>query len=65
MNPVHKGESCILVEGPRWADAEFYGRWLLMAFKAQALWEKAVKYRRCRQGADRRLFPQKDGARVS
>jgi hypothetical protein len=44
MNPVHETEPCILVEGPRWADAEFYGKWLLMATKAQALWEKAIKY---------------------
>jgi hypothetical protein len=43
MNPVHETEHCILVEGPRWADAEFYGKWLLVATKAQALWEKAVK----------------------
>src|SRR5437879_5939921 len=43
MNPVHETEPCILVEGPRWADAEFYGKWLLTAAKAQALWEKAVK----------------------
>ena len=43
MNPVHETEPCILVEGPKWADAEFYGKWLLMATKAQALWEKAIK----------------------
>ena len=43
MNPVPETEPYILVEGPRWADAEFYGKWLLMATKAQALWEKAIK----------------------
>ena len=32
---------CILVEGPRWADTEFYGKWLLAAAKAHALSEKA------------------------
>ena len=32
---------CILVEGPRWADAAFYGKWLLVAAKAHALCEKA------------------------
>jgi hypothetical protein len=37
MNLVHETEACILVEGPRWADAEFYGKWLLMATKTQAL----------------------------
>jgi hypothetical protein len=43
MNPIQETEPFILVEGPRWADAEFYGKWLLMATKAQALWEKALK----------------------
>jgi hypothetical protein len=43
MNPVHETEPYILVEGPRWANAEFYGNWLLMAAKTQALWEKAIK----------------------
>ena len=43
MNPVHETEPCIFVEGPRWADAEFYGKWLLTAAKTQALWEKAIK----------------------
>jgi hypothetical protein len=43
MNPIHETEHCIFVEGPRWADAEFYGKWLLMATKAQGLWEKALK----------------------
>jgi hypothetical protein len=43
MNPVHETEHCILVEGPRWADAKFYAKWLLMARKTQALWEKANK----------------------
>jgi hypothetical protein len=43
MNPVHETEPFILVEGPRWADADFYGKWLLTASKAQALWETALK----------------------
>jgi hypothetical protein len=32
---------CLLIEGPRWSDAAFYGKWLLLAAKAQALCEKA------------------------
>jgi len=43
MNPIQEADPCILVEGPRWADAEFYGKWLLTAAKTQALWEKALK----------------------
>lgn len=43
MNLVHETEPFILVEGPKWADAKFYGEWLLMASKAQALWENALK----------------------
>src|SRR6266404_7595638 len=43
MNPIQQTDPCILVEGPRWADAEFYGKWLLTAAKTQALWEKAIK----------------------
>jgi hypothetical protein len=43
MNLVHENEPYILVEGPKWADAKFYGKWLLMASKAQALWENALK----------------------
>ena len=40
---IQKDSPCILVEGPRWADAAFYGKWLLAAAKANALWEKAIK----------------------
>src|SRR5689334_1386182 len=36
-----KTDPCILIEGPRWGDAEFYGKWLLMAAKAQTLWKEA------------------------
>jgi len=43
MNPVHETETCVLVEGPRWPDAEVYGKWLLMATKAEALWKKVLK----------------------
>ena len=33
----------VLVEGPRWGDAEFYGKWLLAVAEADALWEEAIK----------------------
>lgn len=36
-------EPCILVEGPMWGDTKFYGKWLLAAAKADALWKKAIK----------------------
>ena len=38
-----KKETCILVEGPSWGDAEFYGRWLLDAAKANELLQKAKR----------------------
>jgi hypothetical protein len=31
----------VLVEGPKWGDAEFYGNWLLAAAKAETLWNEA------------------------
>ena len=36
-----KCKSCILVEGPAWGDAEFYGKWLLSAAKANDLLQQA------------------------
>jgi hypothetical protein len=42
-NSIDKNEPCALVEGPKWANAEFYGKWLLAAAKADALWKKAIK----------------------
>jgi hypothetical protein len=36
-----KCESCILVEGPAFGDAEFYGKWLLSAAKANDLFQQA------------------------
>ena len=35
-------DSCALVEGPKWADTMFYGKWLLAAAKANALWNEAI-----------------------
>jgi len=34
-------DPCVLVEGPAWGDAEFYGEWLLAAAKAEAFWKEA------------------------
>jgi hypothetical protein len=33
---------CVLVEGPAWGDAKFYGEWLLAAAKAESLWKEAL-----------------------
>ena len=41
-NSIKVRDPYILVEGPKRCDAEFYGKWLLMAAKAEALWEKAL-----------------------
>jgi hypothetical protein len=40
---IKESEPYILVEGPEWGDAEFYGKWLLMAAKAEAFWKQALK----------------------
>jgi hypothetical protein len=31
----------VLIQGPDWGDARFYGEWLLGAGKAQAYWREA------------------------
>jgi len=36
-------DAIVLVEGPAWGDAEFYGRWLLAAAKAQKLVQQAKR----------------------
>jgi hypothetical protein len=38
-----KCKSCVLVEGPAWGDAEFYGKWLLSAAKANELLQQAKR----------------------
>jgi hypothetical protein len=38
---LEKNDTRILVEGPAWGDAEFYGNWLLMAAKANELLQEA------------------------
>jgi hypothetical protein len=36
-NPTVQGEKLVLVEGPAWGDAQFYGNWLLSAATANEL----------------------------
>jgi hypothetical protein len=43
----------ILIEGPTWGNAEFYGKWLLAAAEAQASWVEAQKDREFRKQAER------------
>jgi hypothetical protein len=38
-----ESEPSVLIEGPAWGDAEFYGNWLLAAAKAQTFWVRALK----------------------
>jgi hypothetical protein len=42
MTDTRESDRYILVEGPRWGDAEFYGKWLLAAADAEAIW-KAIQ----------------------
>jgi hypothetical protein len=42
-NSACKSEPRILVEGPTWGDAEFYGQWLLSAAKANRLLQQAKR----------------------
>jgi hypothetical protein len=38
---IHANKTAILVEGPAWGDAQFYGNWLLNAAKANELLKQA------------------------
>jgi hypothetical protein len=40
--PLKTNDRCVLVEGPRWGDVEFYGKWLLVAARADVLLKKAL-----------------------
>jgi hypothetical protein len=42
---VRENEPYILVEGPGWGKVEFFGKWLVAAAKATALWNKAFEDR--------------------
>jgi hypothetical protein len=43
VDSIYKTNRCILVEGPPWGDAEFYGKWLLAATEADAFRDEAFK----------------------
>jgi hypothetical protein len=40
---IRANSPCVIVEVPSWGDAEFYGRWLLAAAKAEAFWKAAFR----------------------
>lgn len=50
---IPENSPCFLVEGPRWGDTTFYGKWLQAASKATALWDKASNDPAFRQQVDR------------
>ena len=43
MKLSDKINPCVLIEGPSWGDAEFYGKWLLTAARAQTYLKEACK----------------------
>jgi hypothetical protein len=38
---MERTDTYILVQGPAWGGAQFYGEWLLTAAKAEAYWKEA------------------------
>jgi hypothetical protein len=36
-------DSYVLVQGPAWGDAHFYGQWLQAAAKAEAFWKEPTQ----------------------
>jgi len=42
-SPIQSSNPCILIEGPSWGNAEFYGKWLLAAAQAETFWKEALK----------------------
>jgi len=44
---------CVMIEGPSWGDAEFYGRWLLAAAEAETFWNNAYKDSEFQKQVDR------------
>jgi hypothetical protein len=40
---MEKSDFHVVVKGPAWGDAQFYGEWLLAAAKAQLFWMDAVR----------------------
>lgn len=55
---IDESEPCVLVEGPTWGDADFYGKWLRAAAKAERLLEKAIKDPRFKNQFERLLVVQ-------
>ena len=42
IDSINDAARYVLVQGPRWGDAKFYGNWLQSVAKAQALCEEAI-----------------------
>jgi hypothetical protein len=40
---AQRSNKYVLIEGPRWGDAEFLGKWLLAAAQAECLWREAYE----------------------
>ena len=40
---IQGNNPCVLIEGPKWGNAEFYGKWLLAAAQAETFWKEARK----------------------
>ena len=40
---IQSSNPCVLIEGPSWGNAEFYGKWLLAAAQAETFWKEARK----------------------
>jgi hypothetical protein len=38
---MERSEPYVLVQGPAWGDARFYGQWLQAAANAEAFWKEA------------------------
>ena len=50
---MERTDPYILVQGPAWGDAQFYGEWLLAAAKAEAFWKEAYADEDFKQQIDR------------
>jgi hypothetical protein len=50
---MERTDPYILVQGPAWGDAQFYGEWLLAAAKAQIYWKEAYADEHFKQQIDR------------
>jgi hypothetical protein len=50
---MERTDPYVLVQGPAWGDAQFYGEWLLAAAKAEAYWKEAYADEDFKQQIDR------------